>query len=225
MSYSWEGAGVLQYACSYATGGSAMSELLAVIPFLDIIIVLLLFASLLVGWTQGIRRLMMIAGALYTGFLLASVYYHLFAVSLSSIFGIESGFVADLVSFAILQVLVTVLMVALLLSLFGHVEIKGRAAVFDKVLGSVMGLFVGVFVIGILITLLRVPFEANMTKLNSAADMPIILMFNSNYEKSTLAGNFMRTTPVLMSSVVPLLPAETRERGAVPLLESVLAQR
>ncbi len=202
-----------------------MSELLAVIPFFDILLVLLLFAALLVGWVQGIPRLMMVAGALYTGFLLASVYYHLFAVSLANVFNIQSGFVADLVSFAVLDVLVTVLMVALLLSLFGHVEIKGRAAVFDRIFGSVMGLFVGVFVIGILITLLRVPFEANETKLNSAADMPIILMFNSNYEKSALAGQFMRTTPVLMSSVVPLLPADTRERGAVPLLESIMAQR
>ena len=202
-----------------------MNELLAAIPFLDVIIVLLLFASLLVGWTQGIPRLVMIAGALYTGFLLASVYYHLFAVSLANMFNIQSGFVADLVSFAVLDVLVTVLMIALLLSLFGHVEIKGRAAVFDRILGSVMGLFVGVFVIGILITLLRVPFEANQTKLNSAADMPIVLMFNSNYEKSALAGNFMRTTPVLMSSIVPLLPVEARDRGAVPLLESIVAQR
>ncbi len=202
-----------------------MSELLAVIPFLDILIILLLFAALLVGWTQGIPRLVMIAGALYTGFLLASVYYHLFAVSLANMFKIQSGFVADLVSFAVLDVLVTAVMVALLLSMFGHVEVKGRAAVFDKILGSVMGLFVGVFVIGILITLLRVPFEANQTKLNSAADMPIVLMFNSNYEKSTLAGQFMRTTPVLMSSVVPLLPTEAQERGAVPLLESIVAQR
>ncbi len=202
-----------------------MRELLNVIPFLDIIIVLLLFASLLVGWTQGIPRLVMIAGALYTGFLLASVYYHLFAVSLASMFKIQSGFVADLVSFALLDVLVTLLMVALLLSLFGHVEVKGRAAVFDKVLGSVMGLLVGVFVIGILITLLRVPFEANQTKLNSSADMPIIQMFNSNYEKSTLAGNFMRTTPILMSSVVPLLPADARDRGTVPLLASIIVQR
>lgn len=202
-----------------------MSELLAVIPFLDIIIVLLLFASLLVGWTQGMPRLMMIAGALYTGFLLASVYYHLFAVSLASVFNIHSGFVADLVSFAILDVFVTLLMVALLLSLFGHVEIKGRAAVFDRILGSVMGLFVGVFVIGILMTLLRVPFEANQTKLNSSADMPIIQMFNSNYEKSTLAANFIRTTPILMSSVMPLLPPDARDRGTVPLLASIIAPR
>ena len=199
-----------------------MNELLAVIPFLDIIIVLLLFAALLVGWTQGMPRLMMIAGALYTGFLLASVYYHLFAVSLASMFNIQSGFVADLVSFALLDVLVTVVMVALLLSLFGHVEIKGRAAVFDRILGSVMGLLVGVFVIGILITLLRVPFEANQTKLNSSADMPIIQMFNSNYEKSTLAGIFIRTTPILMTGVVPLLPADARDRGTVPLLASIV---
>ena len=202
-----------------------MNELLAVIPFLDIIIVLLLFASLLVGWMQGMPRLIMIAGALYTGFLLASVYYHLFAVSLAGVFNIQSGFVADLVSFAVLDVLVTLLMVALLLSLFGHIEVKGRAAVFDRILGSVMGLFVGVFVIGILMTLLRVPFEANQTKLNSSADMPIIQMFNSNYEKSTLAPNFIRTTPILMSSVMPLLPPDARDRGTVPLLASIIVQR
>jgi uncharacterized membrane protein required for colicin V production len=116
-------------------------------------------------------------------------------------------------------------MIALLLSLFGHIEIKGRAAVFDRILGSVMGLFVGVFVIGILVTLLRVPFEANEAKVNSSADMPIIQMFNSNYEKSALADNFMRTTPILMSSVMPLLPTDARDRGTVPLLASIIAPR
>lgn len=202
-----------------------MQELLSVIPFLDILIVLLLFASIIVGWVQGIPRLVMIAGALYTGFLLASVYYHLFSVSLAGIFKIQSGFVADLISFAVLDVLVTLVMIALLLSLFGHVEVKGKAAIFDKIFGSVLGLFVGVFVIGIFVALLRVPFEANKSKVNATGNMPIVQIFNRNYEKSALAPNFMRTTPLLMSSVVPLLPAETRGRGAVPLLESIVVRR
>ncbi|HUP28512.1 MAG TPA: CvpA family protein, partial [Chloroflexia bacterium] len=200
-----------------------MQELLNAIPFLDVIIGLLMLGGLFIGWSQGIPRLVMITGALYTGFLLASVYYHLFSVTVAGIFHIQNGFVADLVSFVVLEVFISILMIALLLSLFGHIEIRGKMAIFDKIGGSILGLVTAVFVIGILVTLMRIPFEANKQKMNSTAQMPIVQVFNANFEKSTLGPVFMRTMPILMYSVVPMLPADTRERGAVPLLQSIVS--
>ena len=199
-----------------------MRELLAVIPYLDIVIVGLLLFFLYIGWNQGVPRLAMVMGAIYSGFLLASVYYHLFAVWLASMFKSQVTVGNELLAFFILLVLVSVLMLALLLTVFGHIEIKGRVAVFDKLGGSVLGLFAGVLIIGILVTILRVPYEENKDKAGVNASMPVVEFFNKGYEKSALAPTFLRSAPVLMWSVTPLLPAKARSQGGIPLLASIV---
>ena len=201
-----------------------MRELVQLIPYLDITIIALLFFFLYLGWNHGTPRLLMVIGSIYTGFLLSAIYYHLFAVMLINLFKLQSVFVADLISFIVLDALVTVLMLALLFSLFGHIEIRNRLAVFDKIIGSVMGLLAGALVVGILITILRVPYEANKQKLNAASDMPVMQLFNQGYEKSMLSPLFMRGAPYFLYSIKPLLPAQVQEKGAVPLLESIVTQ-
>src|SRR5437868_13215057 len=131
-----------------------MAQLLAVIPYLDVTIVALLLFFLYIGWNQGVPRLLMVVGSIYTGFLLASVYYHFFAVWLATMFKSPVTVGSELLAFFILLLLVTVLMLALLLTVFGHVEIKGRVAVFDKIGGSVLGIIAGVLTIGIFITIM-----------------------------------------------------------------------
>ena len=202
-----------------------MRELLAVIPYLDITIVGLLLFFLYVGWNQGVPRLAMIVGAIYTGFLLASVYYHLFAVWLATMFKSQVTVGGELLAFFILLVQVTTIMIALLLTLFGHVEIKGRVAVFDKIGGGVLGVFAGVLTIAILITILRIPYEENKEKASASNSMPVVEFFNKGYEKSALAPTFLRTAPILMWSVTPLLPAEAKSKGWIPLLERIVAKR
>ena len=198
-----------------------MRELIDAIPFFDVIIVGLLVLFLYLGWANGTPRLLMVIGSIYTGLLLASVYYHLSAVMLSQMFGIKSMFVADLLSFIALMVFITILMLALLFNLFGHIEIKSRMAVFDKITGSVVGLLAGVLVVGILVTVLRVPYETN--KLNSVAEMPAAQMFNTGYEKSTLSPIFIKGAPFLLGSMRPFLPPQVQAKGAVPLLESIMS--
>jgi uncharacterized membrane protein required for colicin V production len=198
-----------------------MRELINVIPFFDIIIVGLLLVFLYLGWANGTPRLLMVIGSIYTGLLLASVYYHLSAVLLAGFLNIKSMFVADLISFAALTVFTTILMLALLFNLFGHIEIKSRMAVFDRIIGSVVGMLAGVLIVGILVTMVRVPYEAN--KLSSVGDMPAMQMFNSGYEKSTLSPFFLKGAPFFLASMKPMLPPQVQAKGAVPLLEGIVA--
>ncbi|HET9493754.1 MAG TPA: CvpA family protein [Chloroflexia bacterium] len=198
-----------------------MRELINAIPFFDIVIIGLLLLFLYLGWANGTPRLLMVIGSIYTGLLLASVYYHLFAVLLAQFLNIRSMFVADLLSFIALTVLITIVMLALLFSLFGHIEVKSRMAVFDKITGTVLGLLAGVLVVGILVTLLRVPYESN--KVNSVNEMPAVQVFNNGYEKSMLAPVFVRGAPYFLASMKPMLPPQVQARGAVPLLESFVA--
>jgi uncharacterized membrane protein required for colicin V production len=201
-----------------------MRELLAVIPYLDVIIIALLFFFIYIGWNNGTPRLLMVIGAVYTGFLLSAIYYHLFAVMLMNLFHIQDVFIAELISFLVLLVLVTTLMLALLLSLFGHIEIKNRLAVFDKLVGSVLGLLAGVLIIGIFLTILRVPYEAEQQKENAAFNMPIVQVFNQAYEKSVLSPFFLKGAPYFLTSIKPMLPPQVQAKGAVPLLQSIVAQ-
>jgi uncharacterized membrane protein required for colicin V production len=198
-----------------------MRELINAIPFFDIVIIGLLLLFLYLGWANGTPRLLMVIGSVYTGLLLAAVYYHLFAVLLAQFLNIKSMFVADLLSFIALMVLVTIVMLALLFSLFGHIEVKSRMAVFDKITGTVLGLLAGVLVVGILVTLLRVPYESN--KMNSVTEMPAVQVFNNGYEKSALSPFFLKGAPFLLASMRPMLPPQVQAKGAVPLLESIVA--
>jgi uncharacterized membrane protein required for colicin V production len=202
-----------------------MRELLEMIPYLDLTIFVLILFFVYLGWTHGTPRQLMVLGAVYTGFLLSAIYYHLFALTLVSFFNLKSMFTAELISFLLLDVVVTSLMLALFFNLFGHVEVKNRMAVFDKTFGAMAGLATGVLVVGILVTLLRVPYEANKQKMNATSEMPVMQLFNQGYEKSILSPLLVRGAPYFLQTLKPMLPPQIQDKGAVPLLESIVAQQ
>jgi len=202
-----------------------MRELLEMIPYLDLTIFVLILFFVYLGWTHGTPRQLMVIGSVYTGFLLSAIYYHLFALTLVSFFNLKSMFTAELISFLLLDVVVTSLMLALLFNLFGHVEVKNRMAVFDKTFGAIAGLATGVLVVGILVTLLRVPYEANKQKMNATSEMPVMQLFNQGYEKSILSPLLVKGAPYFLQTLKPMLPPQIQEKGAVPLLESIVAQQ
>src|SRR3954463_1078713 len=108
----------------FLCGGYVVKELIDHIPFIDLIIVGLLAFFLYVGWKHGLPRLAMTVGALYTGFLLASIYYHLFAMVIAKAFNSQVGFFTDFLGFMSLDIMITLLMMALLFGLFGHLRIS-----------------------------------------------------------------------------------------------------
>jgi len=202
-----------------------LKELIDHIPFVDVIIVAVLIAFLVVGWANGAPRMIMALISLYAGFLLASVYYHLFATALGRTFNMKANFVADVIAFLVLFVMISALMMALMIGLFGHIEIKGRLGIFDKVFGTLAGFAAGLLVIGVVVTLLHVPYNLHQQSLNSSTDVPIIKLFNQGYDLSALAPVFVKGAPFLTSTIVPMLPPEARGKGTIPLLEGITAQK
>lgn len=200
-----------------------MQKVIDLIPFLDLIIIGLLSFFMYVGWKQGFPRLALTLGALYTGLLLASVYYHLFAVMLDNVLKVKPDLTTDLIAFILLDALVSGLMLALLINLFGHFEIGGRAAVFNKIAGMVVGLVAGVFAVGTIVMLLRVPIIANQTKQNDTVSLSAIVVFSNSYDRSLIAPNLMKISPFMLRTVTPLLSPSVKAKGAVPLLQDVVA--
>ncbi len=199
-----------------------MQEVINLIPFMDLGIIAMVLFFMFVGWKQGLPRMIITVGALYTGFLLASVYYHLFAVVLANMLKDRADMTFDLIAFVMIDTLISALMLALLLNLFGHIEIKGRAMVFGKMGGLVTGLVAGVFIVGSLVTLLRVPAVSNTEKLNDTVNLPVVQVFNNGYARSALAPNIVKAAPFVIRTASPFLPPKERAKGAVPLLQSML---
>jgi hypothetical protein len=112
-------------------------------------------------------------------------------------------------------------MIALLVSLFGHVEIKGRLAIFDKVFGTLSGVVAATLIVVMLVTVLRVPAETERTK-EVHGQVPATRLFDEGYGRSALAPLSAQAAPYLLSSVAPMLPAQARANGAAPLLEPML---
>jgi uncharacterized membrane protein required for colicin V production len=199
-----------------------MQQVIDFIPFLDLTITAFVVFFMYVGWKQGLPRMVITLGALYTGFLLASVYYHLFAGVLAGMLKDRADMTFDLISFLIIDAVVSALMLALMLNLFGHIEMKGRATIFGKVGGLLTGLVVGAFVVGSLVTLLRVPTASYTEKMNDTVNLPVVQVFNNSYNRSALAPNIIKAAPFVIRSVSPFLPPKERTKGAVPLLQSML---
>lgn len=195
-----------------------MRELINVIPFFDVISTVLLAFFIYVGWKHGTPKALLIIASIYTGFLLASIYYHLTALFLVKMFGLSKGFASDLIGFITFDLLVSLLMVALLLNLFSHVKIGGKLMVFDRIMGALLGLVAGGIVISIFVTMMKVPYEDNKQNVDVARDLPLMQLFNSEYNKSILAPRFVLAAPLLATSVKPMLPPEAQKKGAVPLL-------
>ncbi|HEY0071297.1 MAG TPA: CvpA family protein [Chloroflexia bacterium] len=199
-----------------------MQQVIDLIPFLDLTITAFVLFFMYVGWKQGLPRMLITVGALYTGFLLASVYYHLFAVVLANMLKDRADLTFDLISFVMLDAVISGLMLALLLNLFGHLEIKGRAVIFGKLGGLLAGLVAGAFIIGSLVTLLRVPTTSYAEKMNDTVNLPVVQVFNNSYNRSAIAPNIVKAAPFVIRTVSPFLPPKERTKGAVPLLQSML---
>ena len=196
-----------------------MKELIDHIPFIDVIIIALLGLFVYLGWRHGLSRMLMTIAALYAGFLLASIYYHLFGAALARAFNGRPGFAADFLGFLVLDIAVTILMVVLMFTLFGHINFSGRWAIVGRLGGSVTGFAAGLLIAALVIALLRLPYESNKQKLDPNSGLAPVEVFNQNYAKSALAPYFMRGAPYLVTTVKPMLPSEAREKGAAPILE------
>lgn len=199
-----------------------MQQVIDLIPFLDVTILGFVIFFMVVGWKQSMPRMVITIAALYTGFLLATIYYHLFAVVLANMLQDRPDLTFDLIAFVILDAVISSLMLALLLNLFGHIEVKGRAVVFSKIGGAFLGVVAGAFIIGSLVTLLRVPATSYAEKMNDTVDLPVVQVFNNSYDRSALAPNIVKAAPFVLRTVSPFLPETERSRGAVPLLQSMV---
>src|SRR3954453_4037026 len=100
MSYSLRSAGTVKWVRRpYYHGGFFLKDLIDHIPFVDLMIVGVLVFFIYLGLKNCLPKLLLTVGAIYTGFLLASIYYHLFGMTLQKMFHMKNPFMANFAGF------------------------------------------------------------------------------------------------------------------------------
>lgn len=180
-------------------------DVLKAIHALDIILVLIIFAFAFLGFTRGAVKLFIILASVYIGFAVASLYYLPVGTMIQSAFNLKLSRVAEIISFLLLNAVVSTLLIILLFQFFGHLEIQGRmGACLDRPVGMLFGFLTGILITAIVVILLEVPFSF-FQELQLGSDAPYLVIFNDWYNTSNLAQLFVSRRDLLLNSVAPLL--------------------
>ncbi len=168
--------------------------------WLDGLLVFMLFASLTIGYGQGLLRQSMGLAALYIGAILGAQYHTVLANGIRYVFyGVPPRFVNGLAFFIIL-VLVTALVSWLAFDAYQATKIS-LFPVVDHLGGSVVGLLTALVTISLCLPVLS--FTA--LEVWPTAE-PARLFINEALDGSRMLVVFETLKPVLLSALIPWLP-------------------
>lgn len=170
---------------------------------LDVLFILLFFGMLAAGFFQGMIRLVILIISFYLALVLASLYYP----SLGEFFvrNFESQrFVAQYVAFA-LVLLVSFLLLALAgFYTFRYLRIPGGLEYLDRIVGTLLGLFFGALIVGILASLL---YNLMIIRGGRTIDLPLFRAFGNAVASSFMIDYFSTTVlPLAYNFLDPILP-------------------
>ncbi len=140
-------------------------DILKVLHVMDLVIAAMVLGIAMLGFAKGTFKVLLVFAAVLTGFFAASIFYGAFAGFLAPFFHLDMTahddvVVAGAVSFFLLNTIVSLLVGFFLFSFLGHFEIRGRyGSCADKPIGMMLGFIAGLVIVGILITLISVPYE------------------------------------------------------------------
>ncbi len=168
--------------------------------WLDGLLVVLLFSSLLIGYTQGLLRQLIGLAALYVAAILGAQYHVLLGGGFRMLLtNVPSRLVNGLAFFTIV-IFVTVLVTALALDAY-HSLRPSLPAVIDHLGGGVVSLLTVVLAITLFLPVL------SFTALEMWPTMePARQFVNSGLNASKLLAIFVSLKPLLLSTLSPWLP-------------------
>ena len=114
---------------------------------LDIVVIVILFATLVLGLIKGLVRQLVGVGAVVAGLILAARYYDRVAAVFGRAFNSEKW--ASIIAFAV--VFIVVLLVGSLISFLIRKLLPGPLRFADHLFGGVLGLIQGVLISGVIV--------------------------------------------------------------------------
>lgn len=173
---------------------------------IDVFFLFLLVAGLALGFFQGTVKLLIAIIAFYVGIVLASLYFQ----SVGNFFRLRfnsSAEVGQITAFATVLAVSFLLLTAAGLYTFRYFKMPSGLDFFDKILGTMLGLFMAGLFMGMLAVLLKDLFVFRDPA--RSASLPVIIAFQNGVRSSTLVNFFGNNIlPLLYSVLRPILPHE-----------------
>lgn len=173
---------------------------------MDIFFILLLIVCIAVGFFQGMIRVTIAIVALYLGLVLASLYYPSVGDFLVRRLNTTRP-VGQYVGFAMVLFVAFIILLIAGIYTFRYATLPGRLQYLDRILGTILGLCLGGFLIGIFATFLW----TLLVERGAAPDLPLMSMVTRSTQTSFLPRYF--ATEILGRSYAildPILPDGVR---------------
>ncbi len=173
----------------------------ATITWLDAVTVLMLIGSIAFGFHQGLVRQILLLVAMYVATVVAAQYYEPLSGLILRQFPGFVPEVAGVVAFLVLAVFFTVLVTGLIWSAYRQTKMP-EVVMMDQVGGGLLGGLIGVFAIGIALTLAHYAVEAPWP-----AGSPVQQALHTGLLNSSLDGLFSSPLPLIQATLRPWLPS------------------
>jgi membrane protein required for colicin V production len=174
--------------------------------FIDVVFILLLLGGLAIGFFQGTIRLAVTIIAFYVSVLLASLYFQVvgefFRVRFNSSFD-----VSRVVAFGVILLVSFLLLTVAGLYTFRYARLPASLDVFDRIVGTLLGLALSALILGMLAILLSDLFIRQDAA--ASINLPFMIALQNGIRGSTLLPFFGGAIlPLLYNTLRPLLPPE-----------------
>ena len=170
------------------------------VSWLDVVMVLMLVGSIGFGFHQGLLRQLVLLLAIYVATVAAAQYYEQFTGVLLVYFT-SSVEVDRAVSFLTLTVAFTLMSTWLIWSAYRQTKLPS-VVMLDEVGGATLGGLIGVFVIGLTLSLTQYATQAPWPDGN-----PVKELLHTGLVNSSLDVLFRSSLPLIQAAIHPWLPA------------------
>ncbi len=170
----------------------------------DVFMLFLLVAALGVGFFNGTIRLVIVLIAFYISIILGSLYFELLGTFFRQRFRSTLA-VGQITAFAVVLLISFIVLTAAGLYTFRYAKVPRAFDFFDRIVGTLVGLVLGGFIIGMFASLLMALFVANNP--GALLTWPLMRSLQSGVRESFMVRFFADSIlPLIYSVVRPLLP-------------------
>jgi uncharacterized membrane protein required for colicin V production len=173
---------------------------------IDLLFVLLLLGGLALGFFQGTVKLLIAIISFYVSIVLASLYFQ----AVGNFFRVRfrtSADVGQITAFGVVLLVSFLLLTVAGLYTFRYLRVPKSLDFIDKILGTLLGLFMAGLFLGMFAVLLRDLFIFRSPA--TEASLPIVILFQNGVRTSSMVSFFGNNIlPLLYGLMRPILPAE-----------------
>lgn len=174
---------------------------------IDLFYILILLAGLALGFFQGTIKLLVAIVAFYVGIILASLYFSFVGNFFRQRFG-STPEVSQITAFAVILLISFLLLTVAGLYTFRYAKIPASLDFLDRILGTLLGLFLGTLFLGMFSILLQGLFIDR--DVAGSVAFPIMRALQTGVRRSFLVGFFgNQILPLIYATVRPVLPRES----------------